>query len=225
MSGLNPEGNRGHVVLLRTGESRHVECPPIAVVVVQIAGTGARVARAGVACRDRLTGGVRNHSRTCWRCCGRWGRSRGGDRAHCDQGEGSGEDESRQRRRSAGRLVRLDGGFGWVGEAHFLFSGSRDATGGSRRGVTLSKFSAIGSLEQHRSRIAVTTQAKLDPPEADRSPKSEISAATVPRGRRLPPRRCRCRCSGPRAARCKGPARASRLCQTPTGLRGPNQPR
>jgi hypothetical protein len=121
LSGLNSERNRGHVVLLRTGEGCHVECAPVAVVVVQKAATWAGVARAGVACRDRLTGGVRNRRGTRWCPARGRRRRRGGQGARGDECESGDSGECRPARGSARRVVCLEGTFGCVGEAHVFF--------------------------------------------------------------------------------------------------------
>jgi hypothetical protein len=101
---LNPERNRGHVILLRTGEGRHVECAPVTVVRVQKAGSGARVARARIACRDHLAGGLCDRRGTCWRRARCWGRRRGRSRVRSNKSEGGG-DECRQTRGPAKRLL------------------------------------------------------------------------------------------------------------------------
>lgn len=121
LSGLNSERNRGHVVLLRTGEGRHVEGAPVTVVIVHKAGSGARVAGAGVAWRDRLTGAMCNRRGTRWCPARGRGRRGGGHGARCDEGEDGHEDDCRQAGGPAGRLpARSEKEFGGVGEAHVL---------------------------------------------------------------------------------------------------------
>jgi hypothetical protein len=118
-SGLNSERHRGHVVLLRTGEGRHVECAPVAVVVVQKSAPGARVTRAGVAWRDCLTGGVRNRGGT-GRCRGRC-RRRGGHGARCDECDNGCGDKCRLPRGLVERLVCLERACGYGRRSHVSF--------------------------------------------------------------------------------------------------------